>query len=405
MSEESDLPEPTEPEGSEPERKFRQEHYDRLMKGQKPWLEFLGDWEGEDDPWEAFMKTNPGKAATVLNSIRNWNTDRPQPAWLESAELSYTHLDGARLETAHLEGARLVGAYLGGASLVQTHLEKAHLEGARLVGAQLRDANLSGADLREANLSGAQLGNAVLFGTDLRKAVLLGARLEGAALEVTNLEEADLGGANLEGASLTGAYLEGTNLSGARVRNTVWTQTCISNTTKLSPLYFSPDHFSLNDGSESIVLENRDRKLNWGTIRRLGSLPLFGVSYAALSVALLTITGIGFLNETRVVDWLEYPVPLPNRVLWLLLSSAALAFGSTLYRWNCPDRVQTFSETEWVEAHGRPRLLFIGEKIKRPWQWSTSVLLWLGAVTGGALLLERVIVALIYIVRDLPGLG
>ncbi len=313
------------------------------------------------------------------------------------------YLHGTRLEAAELAGAQLVGAHLDSSNLSQAHLKGANLREANLVGVPMRNADLSETDLSKADLTRADLKKAVLFGSDLREAVLLEAHLEGAELATAHLESADLEAAHLEGASLTDAHLEGANLTGAYVENTEWTQTRISNKTQLSPLYFSPDHFSLNDGSESIVLEDRDRKLSWGTIRRLGSLPLFGVSYAALSISLLTITGIGFLNQTRVVEWFEYPIPLPGRILWLLLSSSALAIGSTLYKVMCPERVQAFSESEWVEAHGRPRLLYIAEKIKRPWQWPTNTFLWLGALTGGVLLLERVTVALIYIVRDLLG--
>ena len=54
MNEEKDTREGAEPEEYEPERKFSQEHYDRLMKGQEPWLKFFGDWETRaegDPPW------------------------------------------------------------------------------------------------------------------------------------------------------------------------------------------------------------------------------------------------------------------------------------------------------------------------------------------------------------------
>ena len=75
-----------------------------------------------------------------------------------------------------------------------------------------------------------------------------------------------------------------------------------------------------------------------------------------------------------------------------------------MYKLKCPERVQAFSETEWVEAHGRPRLLYIAEKIKRPWQRSTNILLRLGAATGGLLLVERFLEALFYVAEYLLGL-
>ena len=93
MSEESDPPEP----------KFSQIHYDRLIEGHKPWLEFRGAWMGEGDAWEAFEKDSPTEVATIRKAIKNWNTNaRPTPALLDRAELNYMYLHGAHLESAHL---------------------------------------------------------------------------------------------------------------------------------------------------------------------------------------------------------------------------------------------------------------------------------------------------------------
>ena len=350
MSEEKDVPESDEAEKSEPERKFNQEHYDRLMKGQKPWLEFPRSRRGEGDRWGVFEKDRPDLASAIRKTVEAWNADPPQTALLEGADLSGAHLEGVELRWAHLK---------------RVNLHRAHLEGACLIGAHLEGVELNGAYLEGVELNGAYL--------------------EGASLSGAHLEGADLGGAHLEGASLHWARLSGR--------------------TRLDPIHFGPEHNVMHDGSDSAVLsERRDRIANWGRIRRLGSLPLFGVSYVALSAALLTITAIGFMNQTEVVELLTYPVPLPRRVLWLLLSSSALAIGSTLYKLKCPPDVQAFSETQWVKQLGHPRLLYLRESLRRPWQVPTAVFLWLGASTGALLLLERVIEALFYVVEDLLGL-
>ena len=82
MSDENDLPEAREPPESKPEREFSQEHYDRLMKGQKPWVEFLGAWKGEGKPWEAFEKDSPEDAAVVRAAVKAWNRNPAEPARL-----------------------------------------------------------------------------------------------------------------------------------------------------------------------------------------------------------------------------------------------------------------------------------------------------------------------------------
>ena len=125
MSEEKDLPETAEPKESEPERKFSREHYDLLMEGQKPWLEFREAWQGEGDPWEAFEKDKPEGAAAIREAGEAWNRQGPKPALLEGAFLVGAHLNRAHLRRAHMEKASLGGAHLNRANLEDAHLNEA----------------------------------------------------------------------------------------------------------------------------------------------------------------------------------------------------------------------------------------------------------------------------------------
>ena len=69
---------------------------------------------------------------------------------------------------------------------------------------------------------------------------------------------------------------------------------------------------------------------------------------------------IELLNETQyfsqVLD--NDVIPFPHRMMLILLSCLLLVLGSTLYRINCPSLVQYFSETAWVEEHGKARLQY-----------------------------------------------
>jgi hypothetical protein len=85
-----------------------------------------------------------------------------------------------------------------------------------------------------------------------------------------------------------------------------------------------------------------------------GALPLFEVSYMGVTGAIMLITTIGYLNSTGFLAALQYAISPPNRVLWLLLSSFLPFLGSAMHRLLCPQRVQEFSGTHWVEQHGRP---------------------------------------------------
>ena len=238
MSEEKDPPETAEPEESKPERRFSQEHYDRLMKGQEPWLGFRTDWKGEGDPWEAFEKDSPEDAAVIRDTVEAWNMDAPTPALLDGADLRWAHLAGADLKWAHLEGANLRFAHLEEAEFVTAHLEgaslvKAHLEGADLNKAILRGADMSRCDLKAANLANADLTDVIgltagqLAGADVTSATLPEDIKDFESLKVTDeaaknsrslfLNEADLFGADLSGANLFGADLSGADLSGANL--------------------------------------------------------------------------------------------------------------------------------------------------------------------------------------------
>ena len=77
MSGEKDVPEAIEPEESEPERKFSQEHYDRLMKGQEPWWKFRSGSEANPQSQPS------GPRRPVRLSALDDGTTRRAVRWLE----------------------------------------------------------------------------------------------------------------------------------------------------------------------------------------------------------------------------------------------------------------------------------------------------------------------------------
>jgi uncharacterized protein YjbI with pentapeptide repeats len=109
----------------------------------------------------------------------------------------------------------LSGTDLARAFLPSAHLERSNLEGVDLRNAVLAYARLNGAILRKANLEGADLFAAHLYGTDLREA-----NLRGAHLNLTQLKNAVLAGAHLEEAILHGTNLSGTDLANANLDGT-----------------------------------------------------------------------------------------------------------------------------------------------------------------------------------------
>ena len=49
--------------------------------------------------------------------------------------------------------------------------------------------------------------------------------------------------------------------------------------TKFKDIIFDRSHSPLQDGSETIRLSGRDRRISWGKLRAIGRFPLFNVSW------------------------------------------------------------------------------------------------------------------------------
>jgi len=166
-----------------------------------------------------------------------------------------------------------------------------------------------------------------------------------------------------------------------------------------------PQHDVMNDGTDLVVLDPRDRYLNWRILRAVGALPFFEISYAALAISLTTVTAIGHLNHTRFIEAWTYPVPIPPRMMALLISSFFLAVGTTLYRIACPTWIQEYSEAKWVAELGHFRLLYLTQSIQRRGQLSTAFFSGFGGVVGLGLLIERVWAAFWYILEEIQAAG
>ena len=328
---------------------------------------------------------NPEHEAELKEGVEAWNAWQARNPYIQP-DIRNANLSGANLREVNLREANLSDANLSGANLGKANLS----------GANLREANLSDANLSGANLSGANLGKANLSGADLKWANLGKANLSGANLSGADLSGADLSigaylrEANLSGADLSRADLRGTNLNNAILDHSKWSEVRLDNKTQLKSIFFSPKHEAMQDSSDTIIFSWRDKWINWSRLRTIGEFPLFGVSWSALALALITINTIDLLNKTALIEIIKYPIPIPERTWWILLSSTLLVIGSTLYRWKCPQRIQTFSETEWVEEHGHPRQLYIAESLSRGWlQWPTLTCSLVGGVLAIGLVIDR----------------
>lgn len=322
---------------------------------------------GKDD-----LDTAKARCLEILErGVDAWNRwrgqNRGRRLTLARADLRDRRLPGVRFDEVDLTGVKLRRASLDGSYFIRANLGSAELNSS-----SCRGCRFDRADLRKAKLSDARLSRSRFTDADLRDA-----SLPNADLRDVNLQGADLRGARLNGADLTGAVFH-------RVR---------LDRTKLEALRFDPSHLSLHDGSNYIQVPTRDRMLNWGALRAVGTVPLFEVSYLGLALVLIVTNGIAYLNQTEVITAIDYPIPIPRRMTWFLIATLLLVVGTTLHRVLCPPRVRQFSETEWVESLGRPRLQYLSESFRRRGQISTLVLTAAGGILGLVLVGERLVIA------------
>ena len=212
----------------------------------------------------------------------------------------------------------------------------------------------------------------------------------------SDLKDTKLGEAVFTGARLNGCDLRGADLYGAELTNTTWRKCKVDSKTVLRATIWLPDHDALNDGADELALPLYRKFLNWETIRVLGRIPLFSGAYALLAVALFVGTGIVWANdwiiESEIVPTAGAALPFPPRLLTLLIGSAALAVGATVFEFACPPRVKEFSRTGWVEDLRRPGLLYSVEALQRPyWNGIALTLTLAGALLVGGIFGERLV--------------
>jgi uncharacterized protein YjbI with pentapeptide repeats len=346
---------------------------------------------------------------------------------LPNADLSRANLQGVCLQSATLKGCTLHQSILKSSDLSLANLSEADLSEASLCQASLAAARLTRARINKtsfkmADLQETNLREAFGFETDFSEAnvsaaVLRGVKLPDANFTKANLKESLLADAELNGADFSFADLENawftksslrfanftrTNLASAKLTHTDLT-CCTIIDAVMDGIEYSSEHEAMTDGSDHIITSRRNRVLNWSKLRRLGQFPLFSVSWGALALSVLAINLIGASNNILVVDeWINYQIPISLRMSLILLDSILLVTGTTIFKLGCPVRVQEFSESQWVEEHRQPRLLYLREKWSgHVLQWLTLVFIAAGALVGLGLIGEQLRKALVYVATSL----
>jgi hypothetical protein len=273
-------------------------------------------------------------------------------------KLTEVTAEGVRFEDCQLNHANLDKGSFTQAVFKQCNLERASVEQAKLRSADFSNARVpltvfQKADLRETTFDNCDGHSCQLTEADLTRASLYRARLAGA-----NLDKASVAGVNFLEADLTSVSLR--DVKG------------VTHAKNLERVDLRPDARYF----ETCERGWWERNCDWESLRRIGNLPLFAISYTALLLIPLYVYAVAAYNQKVELarDWAGKvghshagkfepalgqfaevtqdklkPLPTSWRTWLAFISTVLLAIASTIYRLRCPDRVQEFTRTKWCD--------------------------------------------------------
>ncbi len=191
-------------------------------------------------------------------------------------------------------------------------------------------------------------------GVELVGASFLNATLRGADFREANLTDTNFRGARLETANLFGASIDHADFTGA------------------SGLFGR--HAGILDdikGARSARFGDKFDHFTWEFLRKVGRIPLFGVSNLAIIAILLMVAGARWYNS-QVEVWRTDPriagqdqllqnlhdIHLPWHIGVTLFAIVLLAVASGIYKYRCPEEIDHYSSTQWEVEHGRPLITY-----------------------------------------------
>jgi hypothetical protein len=178
-----------------------------------------------------------------------------------------------------------------------------------------------------------------------------------------------------------------------------WHGTSIDSKTSLKSVVFTAVYDVINDASETIRYSSfLDFLSSWKRVHFLSKFPVFGISWLAFVLSVLLVNSVALLNSHRFVQTLEYPIPIPENIGLIILSSLLLGVSSGIYKSVCPEILQNFTEAQWVYEHRHPRIKYLIASLSaKCWRRSCMLLLLLGGFIAIYILGQRLMGAVVYI--------
>lgn len=280
---------------------------------------------------------------------------------LDGAKFDVDRLRNVKFQKVRFDRAVFRIKQSGTGSVVQfQHCEAAHAD---LKACSLSCARFETVNLRQCEFSGAILEDAKF----LERSVFTGCRFDRASFQDGELHNANLLHCFVRGANLSRSRLEYTDLSGSDFTGARWNQAFIDIATVDGANFTAPINIlgrfrakiSTITGAERAKYGRRFDLCSWALVRKVGAIPLFGVSYLAILAILLWSGAVEWYNRqvvalkgseiTADIGWIERlnELPASREFLYMLFALLILAAGATVYRFGCPDIIKEHTESQW----------------------------------------------------------
>lgn len=307
---------------------------------------------------------------------------------LDGAKFDVDRLRNVKFQKVRFDRAVFRIKQSGTGSVVQfQHCEAAHAD---LKACSLSCARFETVNLRQCEFSGAILEDAKF----LERSVFTGCRFDRASFQDGELHNANLLHCFVRGANLSHSRLENTDLRWSDFTGARWNQALIQIATVDGADFTAPieilGRFSATlsriTGAEKAKYGRWFDRCSWALVRKVGAIPLFGVSYFAILAIVLWAGAIEWYNhqvralknseaasESAWVEQLQL-LPAPSDLGYMLVAILILAAGATVYRFRCPDIIKDHAESQWQYVLDHEVMLYRLHSFSRFWwRWISGV--------------------------------
>lgn len=337
----------------------------------------------------------------------------------QDCTLTGTKFDEARLDdvvfsdkcqgsTTQFVNSRFLNVNISGCVLKRANFRAAcidHLEirETKILKGDFSDTTGSKLQVRESQLQGCHFDRTKIGFVDFAGTN----KLVGTVFVNATLRKAEFTGADLTDADFSHAMLEDADLSGATVDH--------ADFTGASGLFgrYTGILGGIRGERRARFGDQKDR-FTWEFLRKVGRIPLFGVSNLAIIIILLMVAGARWYNA-QVEVWQTEPhitgldqllqnlhdIHLPWHLGVTLFAIVLLAAASGIYKYGCPEEIDQYSSTQWEIEHSRPLITYFSlSHSKKGWRrvsdrlyllgigWTVAYLAWRTAIAVHFLLVE-----------------